>query len=80
MKQLSDKELATLGAIGYLLEEDEEKWLLIREKIIEFGFQDQVNGFQQRMFQDIEKLEVNINNLLVAVATDMLEDGCYTKL
>lgn len=73
MKKLTDKELAVLGGIGYLLECDQPNWLLVKEKIVEFGFQEQVVEYHDRMVVDIENLEFNINNLLVQAATDIIE-------
>lgn len=73
MRQLTEKELTLLGVIGYLTQGNETIWLLLREKIIAFGFQEQVEKFQAKMLEDSNNLESNINNVLVSIATDIIE-------
>lgn len=73
MKQLTEKELTLLGVIGYLTQDNESIWLMLREKIIEFGFQEQVEVFQAKMLEDSNNLESNVNDILVGIATDIIE-------
>lgn len=74
MKQLTNKELTLLGAIGYLLQEDKERWELMRERVQEAGYQEQIEQFQLRML-DSSNLEMNINDTLVSIVIDIIGEG-----